>query len=120
MDNYLYREEILDHYKDPHNFGKPHTFDISSMQYNPFCGDEIELFVSTEDDTVRDIHFKGKGCAISLAAASMLTDFAKGKKKTALTKFSQHDMLDLLEIELSETRKKCALLGWAVLQDCLK
>lgn len=119
MDNYLYREEILDHYKDPHNFGKPYTFDVSAMQYNPFCGDEIELFVSMNGDIVHDIHFTGKGCAISLAAASMLTDFAKGKKKTALTKFPQRDMLTLLGVEVSETRKKCALLAHAVLQDCL-
>lgn len=119
MDSYLYKEEIIEHYKDPQNFGKIGVYDISSKQLNPFCGDEIEMFVKYSHDTVASIGFLGHGCAISIAATSMLTEHALNKSKEELTKFSQEDMLILLGVEVSETRKKCALLGWAVLQDCL-
>ncbi|MBI2034801.1 MAG: iron-sulfur cluster assembly scaffold protein [Candidatus Levybacteria bacterium] len=129
----VYREEILEHYREPQNFGKLSSFDVSSKQLNTFCGDEIEMFIKFKNKgkslgvlakspprwTVEKIGFLGKGCAISIASASILTEFVKGKKKTVLTKFSEEDMLSLLQIEVSETRKKCALLGWAVLQDCL-
>lgn len=120
MDNYLYKEEIIEHYKDPQNFGRPASFDISSRQLNPFCGDEIEMFIAFSKEKVSAIGFEGHGCAISVAATSILTEYALKKSKKELTKFSQEDMLTLLGIEISETRKKCALLGWAVLQDCLR
>lgn len=120
MDDNLYREEILEHYKSPLNFGKLKKFDATSTQLNPFCGDEISLFVKYKDDKVSDISFSGKGCALSIASASMLTDFAKGKLKTELTRYTDQDMLDLLGIEVSETRKKCALLALFTLRDCLK
>ena len=115
----LYREEILDHYRNPHNFGKLRSFDISSHQTNPLCGDDIEIWVKFGNQVIRDIGFEGKGCAICLAGASMLTEYVKGKTKKKLTKFSKLDMLKLLGIEVSETRKKCALLALAVLKDCL-
>lgn len=116
----MYREEILEHYRSPQNFGQLGRFDKKSKQLNPFCGDEIEMFVSFDGNVVGDVGFKGSGCAISIASASLLTEFAKGKTKNELTKFSQEDMLDLLGIEVSETRKKCALLALSVLRDCLK
>ena len=119
MDNNLYREEILEHYKSPLNCGKLKAFDKKSTQLNPFCGDEISLFVRYENNNVSDISFSGKGCALCIAASSMLTDFAKGKSKKELTKYSDQDMLDLLGIEVSETRKKCALLALFTLRDCL-
>ena len=131
----LYREEILEHYQNPQNFGKLKAFDKSSKQLNPFCGDEVEIFVKFSDkikgtkkmyqaDSPRrcallEIGFTGKGCAICIAATSILTEYVKGKTKKELTKFTEKDMLDLLGIEVSETRKKCALLGLAVLKDCL-
>lgn len=125
----LYREEILEHYQNPQNFGKLSKFDVSSKQTNPFCGDEIEIFIkfnlALQDDTLRgydrilEIGFFGRGCAICIAATSILTEFAKGKTKKELTKFTEKDMLTLLGIQVSETRRKCALLGWAVLRDCL-
>lgn len=131
----LYREVIIEHYKNPSNFGKPKRYDISSTQLNPFCGDEIAVYITFDkfDRTsagvamitppgckIANIHFVGKGCALSIAGASMLTEHAKGKEKAALTKFSDEDMLDLLGIEVSETRKKCALLALYTLKDCLK
>lgn len=117
--NNIYREEILEHYKNPLNFGKLNKFTISSKQLNPFCGDEIEIFVEFVKDKVRKISFRGKGCAISIAAISMLTEYSKEKTKKELTKFKESDMLELIGIQISLNRKKCALLGWAVLQDCL-
>ncbi|OGH18048.1 MAG: hypothetical protein A3F31_03880 [Candidatus Levybacteria bacterium RIFCSPHIGHO2_12_FULL_38_12] len=131
MEDIVYREEILEHYKTPLNFGKPDKFAISSRQTNPFCGDEIEMFVEFEEKSaggatippqgwkIKTIGFEGVGCVISIVAGSMLTDYAKGKTKKELTKFSQEDMLDLLGIEVSETRKKCALLAFSVLKECL-
>ena len=120
MEDTLYREEILEHYKNPLNFGKPRNFTISSKQTNPFCGDEIEIFVRLQNDTICEVGFTGLGCTINMASASILTEFAKNKTKKELTKFSEDDMLHLLGIEVSETRKKCALLALAVLKDCLK
>ncbi len=115
----LYKEELLDHYREPQNFGRLKKFDRTSRQLNPFCGDEIEIFIKFDKEKVSDIGFSGLGCAISIASTSILTEFAKNKSKTQLTKFSEKDMLELLDIEISENRKKCALLGLAVLKDCL-
>lgn len=120
MQNNIYREEILEHYREPLNFGRPEKFDISSKQTNPLCGDDIEMFLKYKKDNIYNVGFLGKGCAICISACSMLTEHVKGKTKKQLTNFTEKDMLDLLKIEVSETRKKCALLGLAVLKDCLK
>ena len=128
----LYRDEILDHYQNPRHFGKlPHA-DTYARQTNPLCGDDISIWVSFSNGKsagvasktprgcrIEDIGFEGKGCAICLAGASMLTEYAKGRSKEELTKFGENDMLDMLGIEVSETRKKCAMLSLAVLNDCL-
>lgn len=119
MQHSIYREEILEHYKDPQNFGKLKRFDASSKQLNPFCGDEITMYVALDKNKVTDIRFEGRGCAISIAAASILTEYAKGKLINELTKFLDEDMLALLNVEVSETRKKCALLALYTLKDCL-
>ena len=120
----LYREEIIDHYQNPRNFGKIDHADFHSRQTNPLCGDDIEMSIkwdpsASSGQAIKNITFQGKGCAICLAGASMLTEYAKGKRKKELTKFSENDMLKLLGIEVSETRKKCAMLSLAVLKDCL-
>ncbi len=119
MTDLLYREEILEHYKDPQNFGTLKACDISSRQHNPFCGDDIEISVKYHTEKIAEISFTGKGCALAIAAASILTEYAKGKTKKELAVFSEDDMLRLLGIEVSETRKKCALLPLVVLKDCL-
>lgn len=117
--NNIYREEILEHYRNPLHFGRLNSFNISSRQLNPFCGDEIEIFIVLKNELIDKIQFTGKGCAISIASTSLLTEYANGKSKKQLTNFLESDMLNLLGIEVSETRKKCALLGLAVLKDCL-
>lgn len=124
MDN-LYREEILEHYKNPLNFRKLSKFSVSSKQLNPFCGDEVEIFLSFEVQPagskakVKNISFLGKGCAICIASSSILTEYAKGKTKKELTKLGEKDMLKMLNIQVSQTRKKCALLALFTLKDCL-
>lgn len=116
----LYREEILEHFRSPQHFGKPKNYTISAKQTNPFCGDEIEMYVNIgRKEIVEDIGFVGKGCAICIASTSILTEHIMGKSLTDLTKLSDASMLDLLAVEVSDTRKKCALLGAAVLRDCL-
>lgn len=127
----LYREEILDHYQNPRNFGKITNADAYSRQTNPLCGDDIEIFIKFDFQSagvaiksplgciLGDIKFRGEGCAICLASASILTDFARGKSKSKLTKLSEKDMLSLLGIQVSETRKKCLMLPLSVLKDCL-
>lgn len=120
MDNALYREEILEHYRNPQNFGELVQFNQKEKQVNSFCGDEVEIFLRIQNDKVLDISFIGKGCAISIAASSILTEYVKGKDIKVIKKLSEHDMLQLLNVRVSDARKKCALLGFFVLQDCIK
>ncbi|HVZ58515.1 MAG TPA: iron-sulfur cluster assembly scaffold protein [Patescibacteria group bacterium] len=119
----IYRDEILEHYNNPQNFGQPKKFDIVAKQVNPFCGDEIEIYIELESSQVhkvKKIYFFGKGCAISIASASLLTEFVKGKTLKELTDLTQEDMLSLLGVEVSPTRRKCALLAMATLKEGLK
>lgn len=117
----IYRDEIIEHYNNPQNFGRLKHFSNSSRQTNPFCGDDIELFIEiNKDKKIKNIGFIGTGCAISVASASILTEFVRNKSIIELSSFQESDMMHLLEIEVSETRKKCALLAWATLQNVIK
>lgn len=115
----LYTEELLDHFKNPQNFGIINNFTSRSKQVNPFCGDEIEVFVVVKKNKINNISFNGVGCAISIASGSLLTEYVKNKPLPFVKKFKTKDMINLLDLEISETRKKCALLPWSVLQDCI-
>jgi nitrogen fixation NifU-like protein len=113
----LYRENILDHYKRPRNLGRPEAYDLDFEDTNPFCGDEQHIYVVLdEDDRVADVRFEGKGCAISTAATSMLTEELAGKSREELLRLDKDFVLDLLGIEISATRMKCALLGLKVVK----
>ena len=113
----LYRDQILDHYKRPHNFGRLDDFDLEFEDSNPFCGDEQHVFVKLDDDDrVAEISFEGQGCAISTAATSLLTDELAGKTRDELLTLPKEFVLDLLGIEISATRLKCALLGLKVVK----
>jgi len=113
----LYREQILDHYKRPHNFGRLDQFDLEFEDSNPFCGDEQHVFIRLdEDDRVAEVAFEGKGCAISTAATSLLTDELAGKSRDELLRLPKEFVLELLGIEISATRLKCALLGLKVVK----
>ena len=113
----LYREQILEHYKRPRNFGRLETYDLDFEDTNPFCGDEQHVFIRLgEDGNVAEISFEGKGCAISTAATSMLTEELEGKSPEELLRLPKEFVLDLLGIDISATRMKCALLGLKVVK----
>ncbi len=111
----LYREQILEHYKRPQNFGAVEDPDLEFEDNNPFCGDEQHMtFRLDEDGKVTEVKFEGKGCAISTAATSMLTDELVGLTRDELITLPKEKVLELLGIEISATRMKCALLGLKV------
>lgn len=113
----LYRENILEHYKRPRNFGRPDAFDLEFEDSNPFCGDEQHVFIRLDDEgRVADVRFEGAGCAISTAATSMLSEELAGKTREELLRLDKQFVLDLLGIEISATRIKCALLGLKVIK----
>jgi nitrogen fixation protein NifU and related proteins len=113
----LYRENILDHYKRPRNFGRLEEFDLDFADTNPFCGDEQHVFIKLDaDGRVAEVAFEGKGCAISTAATSMLTEELQGKTREELLRLEKDFVLDLLGIDISATRMKCALLGLKVVK----
>jgi nitrogen fixation NifU-like protein len=113
----LYREQILEHYKRPQNFGRLDEFDLEFEDSNPFCGDEQHVWIKLDDDgRVEEVSFEGKGCAISTAATSMLTDELEGKSREDLLRLPKDFVLELLGIDISATRMKCALLGLKVVK----
>ena len=113
----LYREQILDHYKHPHNFGELDDADLEFEDNNPLCGDELKVMLRVGGDgTVEDVRFEGNGCAISQAAASMASDEVKGMKVDDVLRLDRSFVLDLLGIDISATRMKCALLSLKVLK----
>jgi len=115
----LYRDFILEHYRAPHNFGTLDDADAAFEGYNPLCGDRITMMLGIEDDTVREVAFTGRGCAISQASASLLTDRIKGKPLAEVADISNADVIDELGIEISPARLKCALLSLDTLQKAL-
>ena len=114
----MYREVILEHYKHPHNAGTLEDPDVSHEDNNPLCGDRIRIDLRIADGIVSDVRFQGRGCAISQASASLLTDEIKGKPIEAIAAFSKDDMLDLIGIPLDKNpvRIKCALLALKTLK----
>jgi nitrogen fixation NifU-like protein len=113
----MYREVILDHYKNPRNHGKLDPADFSFEDDNPLCGDRIRIDVRVgEDNKVKEVAFSGQGCAISQASASMLTEHIIGKSLDEVKQLSKDDILELLGIELGPVRLKCALLSLKVLK----
>jgi nitrogen fixation NifU-like protein len=117
----LYRENILEHYKRPHNWSPPQPalerVDLEFHDLNPLCGDELTVQLAVgEDDRVEEIRFIGHGCAISQAAASMTSDEVKGMSVAQLLKLDRSFVLELLGIDISAQRMKCALLSLKVLK----
>jgi nitrogen fixation NifU-like protein len=112
----LYREIILEHWQNPQNVGVLKKADIDVTETNPLCGDEIRLTMQIEKGKIRNVLFLGKGCAISQASASLFTDKIKGKSLVSIKKITEGDALELLGIELTPARMKCALLVWKTVQ----
>ena len=115
----LYRDYILEHYRRPHNFGVIEDADASYEGANPLCGDRITLMLGVKDGVVDRVGFTGRGCAISQASASLLTDEIKGKPLAEVAAFRAADLLDLLGIEISPARLKCAMLSHDTLRQAL-
>jgi nitrogen fixation protein NifU and related proteins len=117
MDEQLYREYILEHYKHPHNHGSLEQADMEAHDLNPLCGDELTFQVALDEDgKVSEVAFDGHGCAISQASASMLSDEIKGKTTDELLALDRQTVLDLLGIDISATRMKCAMLSLKVVK----
>jgi nitrogen fixation NifU-like protein len=113
----LYRDQILEHYKRPHNFGVVESADLEYEDTNPFCGDEQHVTIKLDSgDRVSEVAFEGKGCAISTAATSLLTDELVGMSRDELLKLPKDFVLELLGIEISATRMKCAMLGLKIVK----
>ena len=115
----LYREVILDHYKSPRHYGRLESPDGEAEGQNPLCGDELSIQVAYEGDTISDIAFEGRGCAISQAATSMLTEMIRGRTVAELAAMPKEELLEEIGIPLSPVRLKCALLGLGVLKVAL-
>ena len=117
MEDSIYREQIIDLYENPLNFGRLDPADFIYEEDNPLCGDVIEISVRLdEQNRVEDVNWQGHGCAISQASASLLTEEIRGKTLDEVKAFSKEQLLDLLGIQLSMTRVKCALLSLKVLK----
>lgn len=112
----LYRQNILDHYQNPRNFGTLEHPDISAEDSNPLCGDEIRIDLKVRGGKIEDVRFTGKGCSISRAAASMLTEEIRGKTLEEVKRIGRDDVLEMLGIELGPVRLKCALLALKTLK----
>lgn len=108
----IYQEIILDHYRSPRNFKPLVKADASVVVNNPLCGDRLQLDISVGDGKVNEVGFSGDGCAISLASASLLSEYIKGKKVEDLKVLRKEKVIELLGIDLSPNRIKCALLSW--------
>jgi nitrogen fixation NifU-like protein len=121
MSEDLYREIILDHYKNPRHYGEIEEADASAEGQNPLCGDEIAVSVAFNGDgeTIEEVRFRGRGCAISQAATSMLTELVEGRSAAEVAAMPQDELLEEIGIPLTPIRLKCALLGLGVLKVAL-
>ena len=117
----LYREVILDHYKNPRGHGTIADADAEAEGQNPLCGDEVSIYVAFGEDgeTIDDVKFSGRGCAISQAATSMLTEMVQGKSATAVATLDKEELLEEIGIPLTPIRLKCAMLGLTTLKVAL-
>ena len=117
----LYREVILDHYKNPRGHGVIEDADAEAEGQNPLCGDEVSIYVAFAEDgeTIHEVKFAGRGCAISQAATSMLTEMVEGKTATEVATLDKDELLDEIGIPLTPVRLKCAMLGLTTLKVAL-
>ena len=117
----LYREVILDHYKNPRGHGVIPGADAEAEGQNPLCGDEVSIYVAFGEDgeTIDEVRFSGRGCAISQAATSMLMEMVEGRTATEIATLDKDELLDEIGIPLTPVRLKCAMLGLTTLKVAL-
>jgi nitrogen fixation NifU-like protein len=118
--NDLYTEIFMEIYSNPHNFGVLDNADLISEDSNPLCGDKINLYIKIKDNKVEEVKYNGKGCAISMVSASLLTDHIKGMTIEQLKEIKPEEVIDLLKVPIGASRIKCALLPLVVLRKALK
>jgi nitrogen fixation NifU-like protein len=116
MTDSIYREIILDHYQNPRNRGTLDPADYTYEDTNPLCGDEVRIDIRVSDDQISDVKFSGRGCAVSQASASILTEMVEGKTLAEVKTISRDDLLDEIGIPVSPARMSCAMLGLKVLK----
>ena len=120
-DDQFYREVILDHYKNPRGHGALEDADARAEGQNPLCGDEVTMTVrfAADGETIEDVGFEGRGCAISQAATSMLTDLVRGRTAAEVAELPREELLEEIGIPLTPIRLKCAILGLGVVKVAL-
>lgn len=116
----IYREELMEHYKNPQNRGFLEDASDETIQKNPLCGDVITMQLKVNEGKIEDIKFDGDACAVAVASSSILTDTLKGKTLQEAKKFNKDQLLDLLGVELTTSRIKCATLPLEALQNLLE
>lgn len=116
----IYREIIMDHYKSPRNFGALKEYDLTSHEYNPLCGDELTIYIKLDNNKIENIKFNGSGCAISIAASSILTEHLIGKDLKEINSLKRENIMDMLGTELSVSRVKCAMLALVAMKNSLR
>jgi|TARA_B100001971_G_C18221758_1_gene557668 nitrogen fixation NifU-like protein len=116
----MYKENILDHYKNPHNKGEIKDAEIKFKENNPLCGDVISINMKLKDNKIDEIKFEGTGCAISQSAMSMLTDEIKGKCLQEVKSMTSENIVKMLGIEIGSVRIKCAVLGLVAVKNGIK
>ena len=120
MEDQLYREIILEHWKNPQNYGVIKHADIDISDNNPLCGDEIRITAKIQDNKLTEIKFVSEGCAISKASASLFTELVRNMEIDKIKQIKPEEVLEELGITLTPTRTKCALLVYATMQKGLK
>lgn len=120
MTDSIYQEIILEHYRNPQNQGRIRDASKSVSLSNPLCGDTITLDILYEGKSIKDVKYEAQGCAISTASASLLSELVMGKTKEEVSRLSKETLTELLGIELSLNRLKCALLPLRALQEAVK
>lgn len=117
----LYRQYLVELYRQPHNFGSLEAPDVRQEGHNPLCGDEVRIDLALADGRVREARFEGKGCAVSIAASSILTDLAPGRTTEELLALTDQDMVNEMGLEtLTPARLKCAILALKTMQTGLR
>lgn len=119
-DEELNTEILLDHYRNPHNYGQVEDPSAKVLEFNPTCGDTIQMTIRVDNGKVASAKFIGRGCSISQGTASMLTDFVTGKSLDEVKNIKEEDVLGMLGLKLGPSREKCALLSLNTLQKCIK
>lgn len=116
----LYKKELLDHFKNPRNYGTLQTLNISSGEYNPSCGDMIEIHGLINNNILEKVAFTGKGCVISQSATSMLTEFCINKTTNEILSINPESITQIIGVSFGPNRMKCVLLGLFALQKAIK